>query len=341
MAPCLGRPKIVQVALRVEHNEAPRAQQAELDTRRDAREPWAVPRLPSLIAVALAAARPLVAQAPAEADLWRAAAGALVVPAALASGAAGTFWNPGATVDGRGTSAALEMVQTSSVVGLTGLVAAGSTPLGRALRIGLTIAYVGVSDLPRTSTSPDTEEGEIPVYHQLAAANFGVESRTVRAGLALALHGSAFDAERYHGFTLDAGVVVHPHRRLTLALSTHFLPMDLSSSVATDYFAGAEYRLVDRSHSRGVLQGVSVRYGAGARAGGEVEHSVGVGTDLAGRVHVDGIVTSESAYGQRALRLGMGVGLAFGRYALSFARGDGLNDLGAIYRLGLDVRLRS
>jgi hypothetical protein len=35
--------------------------------------------------------------------------------------------------------------------------------------------------------------------------------------------------------------------------------------------------------------------------------------------------------------VGLGLGLRIGRYVIAVARGGGLNDVGATYRVGLDV----
>jgi len=56
-------------------------------------------------------------------------------------------------------------------------------------------------------------------------------------------------------------------------------------------------------------------------------------------VRVETAVTSESAYGERFLRLGVGVSLFIGRYGIGLAAGSGQNDVGGTYRVGIDAQL--
>jgi hypothetical protein len=73
---------------------------------------------------------------------------------------------------------------------------------------------------------------------------------------------------------------------------------------------------------------------------GDVEHSIGVGIAVGQPLRLDGMLTSESAYGSRAWRIGVDVAIAFGHYGVAVARGSSLNDLGATYRIGLEAGSR-
>src|SRR5258705_882727 len=70
--------------------------------------------------------------------LWRVAATALPVPAALTIGPAAVMWNPAQTEDSARVQLALEAIQTPAAVDATGLIAAVRIPAGSIgqLRVG-------------------------------------------------------------------------------------------------------------------------------------------------------------------------------------------------------------
>lgn len=299
-------------------------------------EAWAVREL-ILVAAAHAVVAPLGAQAPQAADLWRVATTALVVPAGLERGPTAGFWNPAAHRGGR-LAAGLEVVQTSDILGLSGLIAGASFRWGPG-RLSLEMARVEIRDLVRTTSSPSSQAGSIPVYEQFAGAGAQLERGPLRVAATARLHDSRFDVVHEQGVTLDIGVVISPLPRLTLAAATHFMPWDLADRATTDYYAAAEYGVLSGLSVLGTSADLFARYGTTRRSSADVEHTLGLGATLNGRLSIDGAVTSESAYGLRYWRPALGVSLGVGRYTIGLARSEGLNDLGATYRVGLDVEL--
>jgi len=280
------------------------------------------------------------AQAPDAAELWRVAAGSLALPAALSTGATAGFWNP-ASGDGRiGASVGVEVVHTSSILGLSGLMVGGTLPVSRSLRIGILAGRMQVRDLVRTTTSPDSEAGSIPVYEQLGGAQAVLGSGWLRIGAVLAVHHARFDVESETGATLDVGVRAQPIDRFTVAAATHFLPITLGREPSTDYYGAVEYVALDRLALADLRTRLAVRYGATLRPTGDLEHLVGVAVAVNDEVLVDAALTSESAYGHRDLRPSVAVGLRIGRYTIVLSHGAGINDVGGTFRVGLDVGFR-
>ncbi len=312
-----------------------------LDTPFGPGKPSTVHRILSLLVpVTLLAPLPVTAQAPPSAGLWRVAAGALARPAPLQTGATGSFWNPGATGrtgSTRGLRIGGHVVQTSNILGVSGLLLGGSAPISSLVRAGAVLGRMQVRDLVRTTTSPDGEDGTIPVYEQFAGVGVSAGTPRVEIGATLLLHDSRFDVLDDGGVTFDLGIRFAPWSRLRIAAATHLLPIDFSSEPSTDYFAAGEYLAAERLELSGIPTALMARYGIAFRASGDTEHTVGFGAVVGDRVVVDAALTGESGYGSRQWRPAVGVGLRFGPYLVSLAHGFSLNDLGGTFRIGLDI----
>src|SRR5262245_36187801 len=103
-------------------------------------------------------------QAPPITDLWRVGATTLARPAALETGPAALFWNPAAPQNRAGLAAGIQVVETPDVVGLSGLFAGVTREVRRNVMLGLLLSRIEIRDLVRTTSSPISQEGEIPVY---------------------------------------------------------------------------------------------------------------------------------------------------------------------------------
>jgi hypothetical protein len=278
------------------------------------------------------------AQAPEAAGLWRVALGSLAAPAALQTGAVSTFWNPAAAPPRDAVTAGVAVLHTTDILGVSGLLAAGTIPLKGSLRAGLHLGRVQVRDLVRTTTSPDSEEGTVPVYAQLGGVSLSWGTSRFHLGSSLTIHNAKFDIETSNGVTLDVGVSGQPLPRLTLAGATHFLPIGLGNEPTTDYFGAIEYVVVDRQTLIGLRTQLALQYGATYRPSGDLEHTMNVAVTLDDNVRVDAAVTRESAYGLRDWRPRVAVTLRFRRFAVCLAHGAGINDAGGTFRVGLDAR---
>ncbi len=308
-----------------------------LDTPRGRGEPSTVRALAWTFLGCLVAV-PAHGQAPPSTAVWRVVAASLPIPVALADGAAtAAFWNPAASHRAR-LAAGIDVLQTSDVLGLAGIIGGAAVTLGRRVTVGVLVGRVQVDDLVRTTTSPTTVVGSIPVYNQMVAGGARVGFDRVRVGALLRVHDSRFDTIRESGVTADVGVRVEPVRHLVLAVATHFLPVDLGKQGSTDYYFGAEYEFAG-PRTAGLRTAILTRYGAAYRPSGDLEHSVSAGVRFEDHVRIDGVLARESAFGRGAWRPGIGLELRVGRYAVSFARSVGINDVDGAYRIGLDVEI--
>lgn len=280
---------------------------------------------------------PLSGQAPASANLWRVAATSLAVPPALQGGPVAAHWNPAAGWDTHGLAVGAQFLQTSDVVGISGLLAGASYALSDRIRLGAVFGRIDVRDLVRTTTTPNSEAGSIPVYNQYAGLTGSVVHKQLTLGAVVRLNDARFDAFREAGVTLDIGAHFRPVSELTLAAATHFFPIDFSGRESTDYYAGVQYEIVRGTLSGELHTAVVGRYGLVYRAADVVEHALNAGVTVNGLVTVDMGVVREAAYGASVWRPIVGLDIRIGRYALRLARSNGLNDLGATYRIGLDA----
>jgi hypothetical protein len=281
--------------------------------------------------------RPLAAQAPQSADLWRLSAASLAGPAALESGATAAFWNPAAAQSDDRLRAGVEVLETPDVLSISGLLGGVSYRVTRSLATQVLIGRIGVTDLIRTTTSPASEPGDIPVYEEMVGVGAALRRGPITGGALLSGHDARFDADRSAGLTMDAGVrLALP--RLTLAAATHFFPVNGTDRRVTDYYAGAEYDVV-RPHLWGAPGRIVLRYGlsTGERTG--PEHGGGLGLALANQFRLDASLVRERGYADAAWRPTLGLQFRVGRYSIAAARATGLNGIGASYRVGLDVDL--
>jgi hypothetical protein len=269
--------------------------------------------------------------------LWDVAATTLARPPALEVGATATFWNPSATITQTGLRAGAQSVQTSATLGLNGFLLGVSQSLGSRLGVGLLYGRVQVEDLVRTSTSPVAEAGEIPVYQQFLGVSLGAQAGPVRIAGIVRGHDARFDIFRESGFTVDVGATATLAPGITIAASSQFQPVDFSAGAPERYFAGAQYAW---SGIPGMGSGTTVtgRYGVTIRRRTAVEHHVGLGAVLAGRFALDAAAVRERGAGTASWRPVVAVSVTAGRYHVVAARGGGVEDLGANYRVGMDVQ---
>jgi hypothetical protein len=318
-----------------------KASKRRLDTVREPLQPSTVKQVGAAVALALGVASPLAAQAPELALLWRVAGSTLAVPAPLERGPTAVFWNPAAVYEAAGLSAGLEVLHASDVVSLSGLLGAVAYRLGDVASIGISGGRMSVANLVRTTTSPVSEEGDIPVYAQFVGVGAGTGIGPLTAGAQVRFHDTRLDTRAENGVTVDVGVHVRPTSALTIGAASQFGYVDLAGRATTGYFGAAEYRAV-AGPVWGAPAFIIGRYGVEVRNSGvpghvDVEHVVSAGLSLAARLRVDLALRRESAYGAGEWRPVLGISFRAGRYLVAVARGNGLNDVGATYRIGLSA----
>jgi hypothetical protein len=295
-----------------------------------------VKRFLPVLVVGFGAARTAAAQAPDWAELWRVAGVTLASPAALERGPTGVFWNPASVRDVGGLAGGVEVVHTPEALNLSGVLGALTYRLGRVGSIGVSAGRVSVGDLIRTTTSPTSEEGEIPVFAQFVGAVAGTSVGPVAVGAQLRFHDARLDALSADGVTMDVGVRTEPLGPFVVAAATHFASPRLARRPTTDYYAAAECR-VGTSRVWGAPAMVIARYGMDLRASGGLEHSLSGGLAFGDRLRVDAGFQREISYDLGTWRFAVGLAFRAGRYVIVATRGSGINQVGPTYRIGLSA----
>lgn len=291
---------------------------------------------PLVLAGAMLGSAPAAGQAPALADLWRVADGTLLTPPAVADGPTGAFWNPAGVMGMRGLAASLEVVQTPDVVNVSGLLAGASYGISDHLGVGLLAGRLAVGDLIRTTSSPTAEGAEIPVHAQFAGAVAGLRVGPVTAGAAAQVHGTRLDGIDDGGVTFDVGIQATPIPGLMVGGATHLGDPVATTGLTTSYVLGARYA-VAVPPVVGVGTRLFFRYGLTVREVRRAEHVGSVGVMLADRLLVDAGAAWLGGYGEGAWQPLLGLSFQAGAYRVGIARGSGVSDVGAAYRVTLGI----
>jgi hypothetical protein len=295
-----------------------------------------MPRRALLLLSLLAAPLPLAAQAPSWADLWRIAGGTLAQPGVVADGPTAAFWNPTALYGGLRPSLALDAFQTPEVVNVGGVLIGAGMGLGGRVGVGLLAGRMSVGELIRTTSSPVSVEGEIPVYSQFAGAAVAAGTGPLRAGVSLLVHDARLDGLDEQGVTVDVGVRVTPVAGLVIGGATHLGSDVVTGGPAAEYLLGAEYGfgippvlgMDGRLFARG---GVTLREAGGGDGLGSV------GLLLARALLIDAGVIWAGGYGTGTWQPVLGVAFRAGSYRVGIARGNGAGGTGGSFRVTLAV----
>lgn len=291
--------------------------------------------------LALTAGRGAAQQA-AGTQLWRVVATTLAVPPALATGPGATFWNPAQTEDSSRAQIALEAIQTPAAIGASGMLGAVRVPL-RSLgggSIGLVYGRVGLSDLTRTTDSPDPDGSSVPFYTFALGATWARTISATSVGATLAFHETRLDASRADHWTIDVGAsrgILGD--RIRVAAATHFFSSLSATDPSQDIYAGVEANVWEGPlwGGRATLRG---RYGLAFAHGFNADHQFGLGAELARAVALDIAVVREGSYSEPGWRPVAGLRVVIGKYRITLARDAGVNDVGSAYRVGVDARFQ-
>jgi hypothetical protein len=291
-----------------------------------------------LLASPLAPLAGLPAQSAPGAELWRVAAATLPLPPALTTGATASFWNPAQSLGATG-QVGLDLIQGADAVGASGVMAGVRLRVKRVGSLGLVYGRMGLSDLVRTSDSPDPTGASIPFYDQALKMVWSATLHGFTAGAGLVYHETRFDGATIDRWGLELGLVQQVGSRLRLAASAPGLRR-VGSDPAQDLHAGVEFLVWRGALWQGAPGAVRMRYGLSGGHPGAIDHQFGAGLEVGQVVSVDAELAREGTYGNPVWRPVAGLQVAVGRYRVMFARDGGVSDVGAAYRVGLQVRLR-
>src|SRR2546428_3801525 len=184
-----------------------------------------------------------MSQRGAGAELWGLGARTGAKPPALATGGAAGFWNPAQAATGERADLGLEVVNTPSAVGASGVLFTARARVSPVGRVGIVYGRMSISDLVPTSLSPDPDGGTIPFYTQTVGASWSVTRGASALGATLAYRTTTLDLEHSNRWTLDVGVRYGVTGTLTLAFATRSFSRFAASDAAQDLSAGIDYRV--------------------------------------------------------------------------------------------------
>ena len=274
-------------------------------------------------------------------DLWRVAAGTLVVPAALAQDGSAALWTPAATLQsGSAVRVAIEAVHAPSDVGISGGVAALAIRAGSLATLNMVYGRLGVDGLVRTETSPEAIGGDIAAYAEVLSLGAARElAPGLVAGIAARELSGRLDTYSRTQVGVDVGVRYTDPSRVTLAIATRFFdPTFRAAETAANYNAAASYQTAD-GPIWGTTGTLTFRYGLTWAHGEGAQHLLSAGLDLGGVLAVDAGAAREELAGTSVWRSRLGISLDVGRYRVYLGRDGGVNDFGATYRFGLAARI--
>src|SRR5207247_4609682 len=253
-----------------------------------------MPRVPLLLGVLAPAA--LLGQEGAGAELWRLAATTLAQPPALATGGAAGFWNPAQPATGERAAFGLDVVNTPSSVGASGVLFTARARVSPVGRVGIVYGRLSISDFVPTSLSPDPDGGSIPFYTPTVGASWRATRGASALGATFAYRTTTLDLEDSNRWTLDVGVRYGVTGTLTVAFATRSFSRFAASDAAQDLSAGIDYCVWRGAPWRGgAAASVHGRYGITLTRGFTQDHQFGAGFSLGALFATDLLLVREGA----------------------------------------------
>lgn len=295
-----------------------------------------------LAAAALAAPPAARAQTALTTDLWRVAAGTLVVPAALASDGSAALWTPATTLPGTGLAArvGVETIHTDADAGVSGAIATIAFRPSGATTVNFVYGRMSVGDLVRTETSPEAIGG-IPAFAQVVSLGIArsVAGGLLTVGAAVRALTGQLDTQSRTRMAADVGAECTT-RHWRIGVATRFF--DPTSDPST---SGAAYNVAGEVRTSsltvwGAPAIAQLRYGLGLAAGEGPAHLFSAGVSLGGALDLDAGAARESVAGTAVWRSRFGAALTAGRYHVYIGRDGGVNGFGPTYRFGLAAVVR-
>lgn len=290
----------------------------------------------------LCSAREAAGQAAVASDLWRVAAGTLVVPSPLDDDGSAALWTPATALarQGPGVRVGVEAIHAPSEVGISGGIATLGIRVAGLGTLNAVYGRLGVDGLVRTETSPEGLGGDIPVYAEVISLGFARQiTPTFLAGLAVRSVSGQLDLTSRSQAGLDVGIRYADPSRVTIAFATRFFDPTLRQAEQAASYSGAVSYQTAPSPMWGTTGVVILRYGATLTHGEELQHLLSGGLSLGEIAELDIGGAREVEAGVVVWRSRMGLGVSAGRYRVYLGRDGGVNDFGATYRFGLTAAI--
>jgi hypothetical protein len=258
---------------------------------------------------------------------------AALQPEAVLTGAGTVFWNLGGTAGNVGTDQEISLIHVvgPSSTGVRGAAGAGVLALPLGFRGGLGYWHLGIRDIPRTSTSPTPDLGDVHVAEDVAilglARDVGRRSG-VGAGVRLA-QGSVGKETRAR---VEGDLGVHHRSGLPLTPRVGLAIQGLGADPAA--IGGIEVSLPPLASAR-----VPIRAGYGFRTGRRFdppEHRGSLRASWKEQIHAGAGMAFLGDGGGWVLLAALGADL--GRYSFSVLREGMANGFGAIHFYRVAIR---
>lgn len=258
---------------------------------------------------------------------------AAVQPEGVLTGAGAVFWNPGGLAAQAGTQqeAWIIHVDGPDVTGVRGAGAAGVLDLPVGVRAGIGYWHLGVHDIPRTTTSPSQEIGDIDVSEDVAVLSltWGLGHRT---GIGCGVRFERGSAGRYARSRMAGEVGISHSSGLPLLPRFGFALQGLGQ----DWKAvlGTEAKVATLAAGR-----IPVRAGYGIQSGSgfhRLDHRFSLRGSWMDQIHL-GMGVSRLADGDGWTSLWT-LGADLGRYSLSILRESLANNFGPVHYFQASIR---
>ena len=254
-------------------------------------------------------------------------------PEAVLTGAGAVFWNPGSLVSEVGTSQEVWFIHVDGpdATGVRGVAVSGVFDLPLGFRGGVGYWHLGIQDIPRTTTSPHHEAGEIHIAEDvgLLALSKPLAGGT---GVGVALRFQRGAAGRDAKSEVGGEVGIHHQTNLPLSPRFGLAIRGLGGDLKT--LGGVEVSLPPLASSR-----IPIRVGYGFQADedfGFLDHRVSFRGSWMDQVHLGmGLSYLGNDNGWTPLWM---LGADVGRYSLSVLRESLANGFGPVHFFQASIR---
>lgn len=292
---------------------------------------------PALLA-ALLIAGPAGAQRVPGRDLLDFPLGALAEAPLLAT-ADVALWNPAGIIPAAGNRGrfGFASVETPTEMGvsLVGISVAAALP--RNLGAALSAVRGSVAGVPRTTTDPLTDPGDIPYNTTLLSAGVAHRTENVTAGVTLRYRMGTVDTERRGAVGVDGGLLTDSILGLPIrAAASTFLWRPANGADEETAYAGAVDGEFFRIDSLVAARG---GYSLTLTEQRAIEHYAFAGVSSR-RWEARGGIARYQSSGESEWSFRLGTGLQYGRYHIGIAREGARDGLGGIYQFTLTTLIR-
>ncbi len=254
-------------------------------------------------------------------------------PEAVLTGAGAVFWNPGSLVSEVGTSQEIWVIHVDGpdATGVRGVAVSGVIDLPMGLRGGVGYWHLGIQDIPRTTTSPHQEAGEINIAEDVALLVLA-KNLTSHTGVGGGLRFQRGAAGREAESRIEGEIGIHHHSSLPLTPRFGLAVRGIGGELVT--LGGVEVSLPPLASSR-----IPIRLGYGIQTDEElnpVDHRFSLRVSWMDQLHLGmGFSYLGDENGWTPLWM---LGADLGRFSLSVLRESLANSFGAIHFFQAAIR---